>query len=118
MPIEKTDGEEKLKRHQPCNQPKVTDRSNEIYFLDHPDGGEARDKQDERYKKRDGQRVVWGEADINCSTAAFPLETLKGKRLNSLAICFTPEQFHALEERFGHCPENIAVDVIAALSTI
>ena len=50
MPIEKTDGEEKLKRHQPCNQPKVTDRSNEIYFLDHSDGGEARDKQDERYK--------------------------------------------------------------------
>lgn len=75
-------------------------------------------KQDERYKKRDGQRVVWGEADINCSTAAFPLETLKGKRLNSLAICFTPEQFHALEERYGHCPENIAVEVIAALSTI
>ncbi|MFA0057817.1 hypothetical protein [Vibrio echinoideorum] len=74
-------------------------------------------KQDERYKKRDGQRVVWGEADINCSTAAFPLETLKGKRLNSLAICFTPEQLHALEERYGHCPENIAVKAIAALST-
>lgn len=75
-------------------------------------------KQDERYKKRDGQRVIWGEADISCSTAAFPLETLKGKRLNSLAICFTLEQFHALEVCYGHCPENIAVEVIAALSTI
>ncbi|MEZ8226173.1 hypothetical protein AB6C43_19250 [Vibrio splendidus] len=75
-------------------------------------------KQDERYKKRDGQRVVWDEADISCSTAAFPLETLKGKRLNSLVTCFTLEQFHALEERYGHCPENITVEAIAALSPI
>ncbi|MEZ8307063.1 hypothetical protein AB6C61_25255, partial [Vibrio splendidus] len=62
--------------------------------------------------------VVWDEADISCSTAAFPLETLKGKRLNSLATCFTLEQFHALEERYGLCPENIAVKAIAELSAI
>ncbi|WP_210455653.1 hypothetical protein [Vibrio crassostreae] len=73
-------------------------------------------KQDERYKRRDGQRIVWDEADICCSTTAFPLETLKGKRLNSLAVCFTLEQFHALEEYYGHCPENIAVEVTASLS--
>lgn len=75
-------------------------------------------KQDERNKRRDGQRIVWDEADISCATAVFPLETLKGKRLNSLAVCFTLEQFQALEEHYGHCPENITSEVTAALSAM
>ena len=75
-------------------------------------------KQDERYKRRDDQLIVWDEADISCSAAAFPMETLKGKRLNSLAVCLTLEQFQALEEHYGHCPENVATEVTVALSAM
>ncbi|EHK0038059.1 hypothetical protein [Vibrio natriegens] len=74
-------------------------------------------KQDKRNKRHNGERIVWNEVDIRHSTVAFPLKTLNGKRLHSLAACFTLEQFHVLEEHYGQCPENIATKVIDVLST-
>ncbi|EGQ8544787.1 hypothetical protein GOZ70_16590 [Vibrio parahaemolyticus] len=74
-------------------------------------------KQDKRNKRHNGERIVWNEVDIRHSTVAFPLETLNGKRLHSLAACFTLEHFHVLEEHYGQCHENIATKVIDVLST-
>ncbi|WP_039971037.1 hypothetical protein [Vibrio halioticoli] len=43
-------------------------------------------KQDKRDKRRNGERIVWSEASISRDSVAFPLETLKGKRLTSLSV--------------------------------
>ncbi|MEZ8695333.1 hypothetical protein AB6D15_24375 [Vibrio splendidus] len=75
-------------------------------------------KRDERYKKRDGQRVVWGEADISLLYRCFSSGNPKRKTLKFFGYMLHTEQFHALEERYGHCPENITVEAIAALSPI
>lgn len=78
--------------------------------------GRSDTKQDQRYRRRFSERIVWNEASISSSCVAFPLETLRGKRLSSLSVCFTVEHFHALEDYYSRCPKHIASKVIAALS--
>jgi hypothetical protein len=78
--------------------------------------GRSDTKQDKRDTRRDGERIVWNEASITRHSVAFPLETVKGKRLTSLSACFTIEHFHALEKHYGKCPDHIANNVIDALS--
>lgn len=72
-------------------------------------------KQDKRTKGKDFEHIVWHEVSISDSCVAFPLDNMRGKRLNCIVTCLDLEDFYNLEKYYGQCPEAIEKQVVTAL---